>query len=60
MLPFVQLGTNIDRRFSGGVAGFLGDQYNPFVLPGDPSSPASRSATSRWPTAWTPTASDAG
>ena len=28
MLPFVQLGKNIDRRFNGGVAGFLGDQYN--------------------------------
>ena len=39
MPPFVQVGTNIDQRFGGGVAGFLGDQYNPFVLPGDPSSP---------------------
>jgi hypothetical protein len=39
MPPFVQLGTNVDQRFGGGVAGFLGDQYNPFVLPGDASSP---------------------
>ena len=39
MPPFVQVGTNVDQRFGGGVAGFLGDQYNPFVLPGDASSP---------------------
>jgi len=37
--PYVQVGTSIDQRFGGGVAGFLGDQYNPFVLPGDASSP---------------------
>src|SRR5262245_37147520 len=40
MLPFVQLGRAIDRRFNGGIAGFLGDQYNPFEVPDDPSSPA--------------------
>ncbi len=39
MPPYVQLGTAIDQRFGGGVAGFLGDQYNPFILPGDASSP---------------------
>ena len=39
MLPFVQLGRAIDRRFNGGIAGFLGDQYNPFEVPDDPSSP---------------------
>jgi hypothetical protein len=39
MPPFVQIGTAVDARFGGGVAGFLGDQYNPFVLPGDPSNP---------------------
>jgi hypothetical protein len=39
MPPYVQVGTNIDPRFGGGIAGFLGDQYNPFVLPGDPSRP---------------------
>ncbi len=32
-------GRPIDQRFGGGVAGFLGDQYNPFVLPGDASNP---------------------
>jgi uncharacterized protein (DUF1501 family) len=40
MLPFVQLGRAIDRRFNGGIAGFLGDQFNPFEVPDDPSSPA--------------------
>ncbi|HZW31030.1 MAG TPA: DUF1501 domain-containing protein [Isosphaeraceae bacterium] len=39
MPPYVQLGGFIDQRFGGGVAGFLGDQYNPFVLPGDASRP---------------------
>ncbi len=40
MPPYVQVGTAIDQRFGGGVAGILGDQYNPFVLPGDASSPS--------------------
>jgi uncharacterized protein (DUF1501 family) len=39
MLPFVQLGRGIDRRFNGGIAGFLGDEFNPFEVPDDPSSP---------------------
>jgi hypothetical protein len=39
MPPYVQLGAQIDQRFGGGVAGLLGDQFNPFVLPGDASSP---------------------
>jgi uncharacterized protein (DUF1501 family) len=39
MLPFVQLGTQIDRRFNGGLAGFLGDQYNAFEVPDDPNRP---------------------
>jgi len=39
MPPYVQVGQAIDQRFGGGVAGFLGDQYNPFVLPGDASNP---------------------
>ncbi len=37
MLPFVQLGKNIDHRFNGGIAGFLGDQYNPFEIGDDPN-----------------------
>ena len=35
---FIQLGTNVDQRFNGGLAGYLGLQYNAFVVPGDPSS----------------------
>ena len=38
MLPFVQLGRNIDHRFNGGIAGFLGDQYNPFEVADDPNA----------------------
>lgn len=39
MPPYVQLGSSIDKKFGGGASGFLGDQYNPFILPGDASSP---------------------
>jgi uncharacterized protein (DUF1501 family) len=42
MFPFVQLGRSIDRRFNGGIAGFLGDQYNPFEVHDDPSAAAFR------------------
>lgn len=38
MLPFVQLGGYIDRRFNGGIAGFLGDAFNPFEVPDDPNN----------------------
>ncbi len=38
MPPFVQLGTSIDRRFNGGLAGFIGPVYNPFEIGGDPSN----------------------
>lgn len=38
MFPFVQLGRNIDRRFNGGIAGFLGDEYNAFEIPDDPNA----------------------
>ena len=38
MPPYVQLGNAIDKKFGGGAAGFLGDQYNPFILPGDASA----------------------
>ncbi|HEV8060222.1 MAG TPA: DUF1501 domain-containing protein [Gemmataceae bacterium] len=37
MFPFVQLGRNIDRRFNGGIAGILGDQFNPFEVSEDPN-----------------------
>ncbi len=36
--PFIQLGTQVDRRFGGGLAGYLGLEYNAFELPGDPNS----------------------
>lgn len=39
MMPFVQLGRAIDRRFNGGIAGFLGDEFNAFEVPDDPSRP---------------------
>jgi hypothetical protein len=39
IFPFVQLNRFIDRRFNGGVAGFLGDQYNPFEVLDDPNRP---------------------
>jgi len=39
MMPFVQLGRSIDRRFNGGIAGFLGDEFNAFEVPDDPSRP---------------------
>jgi hypothetical protein len=42
MIPFVQLGRNIDRRSNGGIAGFLGDQYNPFEVFDDPNGPGFR------------------
>ncbi|MCE9533889.1 MAG: DUF1501 domain-containing protein [Planctomycetes bacterium] len=42
MLPFVQMGRNIDRRFNGGIAGFLGDQYNAFEVGEDPNEPVFR------------------
>ncbi len=36
--PFMQLGTNVDRRFNGGLAGYLGLQHNAFEIPGDPNN----------------------
>ena len=38
MLPFVQLGSRIDRRFNAGIGGFLGDQFNPFEVNEDPTA----------------------
>jgi len=39
MFPFVQLGHYIDRRFNGGIGGFLGDEFNPFEVGNDPNAP---------------------
>jgi hypothetical protein len=38
MPPFLQLGVSIDRRFNGGVAGYLGSENNPFEVAEDPAS----------------------
>lgn len=35
--PFIQLGTQVDRRFGGGLAGYLGLAHNAFEVPGDPN-----------------------
>lgn len=39
LFPFVQIGANIDRRFNAGIAGLIGDQFNPFEVIGDPNNP---------------------
>jgi len=38
MPPFVQLGNEVDRKFFGGTAGYLGIGFNPFEVHGDPNS----------------------
>jgi len=37
MPPFIQLGTQVDRRFGGGTSGILGHEFNPFEIDADPS-----------------------
>jgi hypothetical protein len=37
MPPFVQLGKEVDRKFFGGTAGYLGIAYNPFEIHSDPN-----------------------
>ena len=38
MPPFVQLGSNVDRRFGGGTSGVLGLEHNPFEMLSDPNA----------------------
>jgi hypothetical protein len=38
MPPFVQLGGSIDRRFGGGMSGYLGLEHMPFEILEDPAS----------------------
>ena len=38
MPPFVQLGSQVDRRFGGGTAGILGLEHNPFEMLADPNA----------------------
>lgn len=35
--PFVQLGSQVDRRFGGGSSGILGLEHNPFEMLADPN-----------------------
>ena len=37
MPAFVQLGNDVDRKFFGGTAGYLGVAHNPFEIHGDPN-----------------------
>lgn len=36
--PFVQLGSQVDRRFGGGTSGILGLEHNPFEMLADPNA----------------------
>ena len=36
--PFIQLGSFVDHRARGGLAGYLGIEHNAFEVPGDPNS----------------------
>jgi uncharacterized protein (DUF1501 family) len=40
LFPFVQLGRNIDRRFNGGIAGFIGAEFNAFEVDDNPNAEA--------------------
>ena len=35
--PFVQLGSQVDRRFGGGTSGILGQEHSPFEMNEDPN-----------------------
>ena len=39
MPSFMQLNNDVDKRFGGGVAGYLGSKYNPVVIRENPSAP---------------------
>lgn len=36
---FMQLNNDVDKRFGGGVAGYLGSRYNPVVIRDNPNAP---------------------
>jgi uncharacterized protein (DUF1501 family) len=38
MPPFIQLGTDVDRRYGGGTSGILGIEHNPFEIAADPNT----------------------
>jgi hypothetical protein len=37
MPPYVQLGTSVDQKSGGGLAGYLGNEHNPFVVSENPN-----------------------
>jgi Protein of unknown function (DUF1501) len=38
MPPYMQLGGHVDQKSGGGLAGYLGNEHNPFVMTSDPNS----------------------
>lgn len=38
MPPYMQLGGYVDQKTGGGLAGYLGNEHNPFVMTSDPNS----------------------
>jgi len=38
MPPYMQLGGHVDQKSGGGLAGYLGNEHNPFVMMSDPNS----------------------
>ncbi len=38
MPPYIQLGRYVDQKTGGGLAGYLGNEHNPFVMTSDPNS----------------------
>lgn len=37
MPPYIQLGTSVDQKTGGGMAGYLGNEHNPFIVAEDPN-----------------------
>ena len=40
MPPYIQLGRYVDQKTGGGLAGYLGNEHNPFVMTSDPNAGA--------------------
>jgi hypothetical protein len=38
MPPYIQLGRYVDQKTGGGLAGYLGNEHNPFVMASDPNA----------------------
>ncbi len=39
MPPYIQLGSAVDQKSGGGLAGYLGNEHNPFIVAEDPNAP---------------------